>query len=148
MTTALTAADALAPPAGMEVPELWPRPPIVDDPPTTTPAPVAIQDTIEFPPLISYTQPRYSGLTSSVDIAARQAEANRVADAALRRSGMEGLTLRTAIQDAREALVGIPADLAAGRPASLGDLLLKNDRLRGLGVVAIVVGLVVLAAAS
>ena len=132
--------------SALEIPELWPRPPVaMDEPmatPTAQPSPVAIQDAVDGP-IISYTQPRYSGLTSSADIALRQAEANRVADEALRRSGMEGLTLRTALADAREVLAGIPADIAAGR-ASLGALLSKNDRLRGLGVVSILLGLLVL----
>ena len=134
------------PPPAPARPELWPRPSVTTDvadaPIVPTPAPQAPE---AWPgALISYTQPRYSGLTSAVDVASRQDLANRQADAALRRSSMEGLTLRTALQDAREALVGVPADVYAG--ASLADALLKNDRLRGLGVLAVAVGLLTLAA--
>lgn len=132
-------------PAVEERPELWPRPPVTMD------EPALVEDIVpttglEWPSaLVSYTQPRYSGLTSAVDIASRQDMANRQADAALRRSSMEGLTLRIALQDAREALVGVPVDLYAG--SSLADALLKNDRLRGLGVLAVAVGLLTLVVA-
>lgn len=134
------------PPPAPDRPELWPRPPVTTEEPTLADAPIVpTPQGLEWPSaLISYTQPRYSGLTSAADVASRQDLANRQADAALRRSSMEGLTLRTALQDAREALVGVPADVYAG--ASLADALLKNDRLRGLGVLAVAVGLLTLAA--
>lgn len=139
-------APAAAAPAAAPVeqrPELWPRPAVIDEPIADT-APVPT--TMEWPmPLISYTQPRYSGLTSAVDIARRQAEADRVADAAARRSSMEGLTLRTALEDAREVLFGMPADLWGGDAVALSDLLLKRDRLRGLGVLLVALALVALA---
>lgn len=44
--------------------------------------------------------------------------------------------------NAREAIVGIPADLAAGR-GSLYEVFTRNDRLRGLGVLFLVVGLLI-----
>jgi hypothetical protein len=46
------------------------------------------------------------------------------------------------IEDAREALVGIPADAVSGR-GSLYEILTKNNRLRGLGVLLIVLALFV-----
>ena len=46
------------------------------------------------------------------------------------------------IEDAREALVGIPADAVSGR-GSLYEVLTKNNRLRGLGVLLIVLALFV-----
>ena len=80
----------------------------------------------------------YAGLTSAQELAARQAEANRQAEEAAARSSMAGLTLRTAMEDVREAVVGLPADLFGQSGAvSLGDVLGKNDRLRGLGILVL-----------
>ena len=80
----------------------------------------------------------YAGLSSAQDLAARQAEANRHAEEEASRSSMAGLTLRTAMEDVREVVVGIPADLfGQSGPVSLADLVGKNDRLRGLGILAL-----------
>ena len=84
----------------------------------------------------SVAAPEYAGLTSAVDVARRQSAAAALADAALARSSMRGLTLRVALQDAREALVGIPADLFGGE-RDLLRVLTRNDRLRGIGVLAL-----------
>lgn len=89
-------------------------------------------------------RPQYAGLTSAVDIASRQRLANVAEDRKLARSSMRGLTIRTALQDIREVLVGIPQDLRAGRTMGLADLLLKNDRLRGVGLIMMLVGLAAL----
>lgn len=78
-------------------------------------------------------KPRYSGLTSAEEIMARQRDSDSKMDASVRRSSMAGLTLRVAMQDVREVLVGIPHDLYEG-DASFPGVLVKNDRLRGLGV--------------
>lgn len=76
-------------------------------------------------------------LQSTKGIAERQAAENARAEAAARRSGLEGLTIRVALEDVREVLWGIPHDLIHSPRASLSDLFLKNDRLRGLGLVLI-----------
>lgn len=87
----------------------------------------------------------YAGLTSAERLAARQAAAEAATDASARRSSLAGLTLRTAWEDAREVLVGVPADLLNGPDASLAAVFGRADRLRGLGVLAL--GLAVLVAA-
>jgi hypothetical protein len=46
------------------------------------------------------------------------------------------------LDSAREALMGIPADLLAGR-GSLYEVFTRNNRLRGLGVILILVSLIV-----
>jgi hypothetical protein len=86
-------------------------------------------------------------LTSAEDLAARQRAADAAAADAARRSGLAGLTLRTAWEDLREFLVGVPADLTAatGRRVPLGELLCRNDRLRGLGVALVLAALLGLA---
>lgn len=97
---------------------------------------------------VSYTQPRYAGLTSAVDIARRQKAADEARAVRAKRSSLQGLTLRTALEDIREVLVGLPRDLyaSAGGPESLTlvDLLAKNDRLRGLGLLAAVLASIAL----
>jgi hypothetical protein len=45
-----------------------------------------------------------------------------------------------AMDDAREALVGIPGDLLAGR-GSLYDVATRNNRLRGLGIILVLIAL-------
>lgn len=90
--------------------------------------------------------PQYAGLTSAEDLAARQDGANREAEARARRSSMAGLTLRTALEDVREAVVGVPADVyGQSGPLSLAALLAKNDRLRGLGLLLLLLALLSLA---
>ncbi len=80
----------------------------------------------------------YAGLSSGQDLARRQAEADRLVDRAAARSSMAGLTLRTAMEDVQEVVVGIPADLfGQSGPLPLWDVLNKNDRLRGLGILAL-----------
>ena len=67
-----------------------------------------------------------------------QQSADAQADAQVKRSQLSGLTFDIAVTDAREALVGIPADLSGNtQRTSLVDILTYNDRLRGLGVLCI-----------
>lgn len=86
--------------------------------------------------------PQFAGLTSARDIARRQETANRAFDAAARRSSLRGLTLRTALEDMREVIVSVPAELRGDGPISLSTALLRSDRLRGLGLWLIVFALV------
>lgn len=82
--------------------------------------------------------PQYAGLTSAQELAGRQAEADAQARARAARSSMSGLTIRTALEDLREVVVGIPADLfGQSGDLALRDLLARNDRLRGLGVLLV-----------
>lgn len=82
--------------------------------------------------------PKLAGLTSAEDMAARQARADRDFAAKAHRSSLAGLTLRTALQDMREVLVGIPHDVySSPGSVSLWDLVTRNDRLRGLGLLVL-----------
>lgn len=92
----------------------------------------------------STKRPRYAGLTTAVDIATRQRLANAIHERKMNRSSMRGLTLRTAFQDIREVLVGIPHDYHGRKSMALSTLLFKNDRLRGIGLLAIIIGILAL----
>ena len=83
------------------------------------------------------------GLTPSRDIARLQREANERAEAAYARSSLRRLSYEEAVEDAREALVGLAADLTgATERHSLVDMVLHGDRLRGLGILLIGLALV------
>lgn len=92
---------------------------------------------------VSYTQPQYAGLTSAVSIATRQKAADEVRAVRSKRSSLQGLTLRTAFEDIREVLVGLPRDVY-GSNEPLVTLVRKNDRLRGLGLLSTALALFVL----
>ena len=88
----------------------------------------------------------YAGLTTAQEVAAREAAQNRQAEARRTRSSLAGLTLRTAWEDVKEAVVGIPGDLyGASGPLSLWELTVKRDRLRGLGLLLIALAILVTA---
>lgn len=90
--------------------------------------------------------PLFAGLTSAEDIAARQVRADREYTDRAHRSSLAGLTLRTALEDLREVVVGIPSDLyGASGDLALWDVLTRNDRLRGLGLLALCIGVLVVA---
>ena len=80
-------------------------------------------------------------LATSQDLMDMQKRANELAVKRKYDSSWQGLTIRRAIADAREAMFGIPADLFgnSGNPLPLGELLTKNDRMRGVGIILAVV---------
>lgn len=83
------------------------------------------------------------GLAPSRDIVQLQTEANAQAEEAYARSTLRTLSYDEALEDAREALVGLTADLTgATERRSLGDMLMHGDRLRGLGILLIGLALV------
>lgn len=95
------------------------------------------------PPQAPRALPTFAGLTTSAELTRRQLELNRARAAAAHRSSLEGLTLRVAMQDIREAALGIPRDIArATGPVPLGTLLFTRDRLRGLGLLCLVLAIV------
>jgi hypothetical protein len=109
------------------------------------PPPVPAAPALEWPSaLVPHGLSRYSGLTAATDVAEKQAAANRKADARAQRSSMAGLTLRVALEDMRAALVGIPADLYERRGRLSLRKLLRGDRLRGAGLLLVVVALLAL----
>lgn len=81
----------------------------------------------------SSAAPRYAGLTSAADIAARQRAADRRRDVEARRASLEGLTPRVALQEVHEVLVGLAGDLL-DRRVPLARALARRNRLRGLGI--------------
>lgn len=89
----------------------------------------------------------YAGLTTPQEVASRQEQMNAEEDRRVARSSLEGLTLRTALEDVREVITGIPADLFgnSAEPLPLRDVLTKNDRLRGLGLLLLAVALLAVA---
>jgi len=90
--------------------------------------------------------PTFAGLTSAQELVDRQAASDAAKAAAARRSSLAGLTLRTAWEDVTDVVVGIPSDLfGASGPLSLRDLLAKNDRLRGLGLLVLLLALLAVA---
>lgn len=81
----------------------------------------------------STAAPRYAGLTSAADIAARQRAADREREEAAERASLESLTPRVALHDVHDVLVGLVGDVL-DRRVPLGRALAKNNRLRGLGI--------------
>lgn len=102
---------------------------------------VSPSTTIEWPSaFVPHELQRYSGLTSSADIMSLQAAADAEASARAKRSSLAGMTPRILAEDMREALVGIPLDVWNGS-SSLYDVLVRRDRLRGLGLLVCLLSL-------
>ena len=66
----------------------------------------------------------------------RADEARRQAEAA----GLRSLTLERAVADARDALVGIPREFLTGSDDPWWDVVSRDNRLRGLGVILLAAG--------
>ena len=89
------------------------------------------------PRLFSY------GITPSADLMTLQQRANADAQRAEKRSELSALTYDTALADAQEALVGITGDLSGGSDRrSLKEILVHENRLRGLGILLISLALI------
>jgi hypothetical protein len=89
-------------------------------------------------------------LVTSKDLVDMQKRATELAAKRKYESSWQGLTIRRAVADAREAMLGIPADLFGNsEPLPLGTLLTKGDRLRGVGILlAVAAALLMLANAT
>lgn len=87
--------------------------------------------------------PTFAGLSTPQLVARHQEEANVAHDRALASASVRALTLRTALREMRDVMVTLPRQLLtpAPRPAAMGALLTHN-RLRGLGLLCIVLTLV------
>ena len=83
-----------------------------------------------------------------VDLDERQAVADQAREARRRQSAAINVLTHpsSAIHDAREAMFGIQSDLLGNDPTQRGlrNAMTKNDRLRGIGVICLAVGVVVL----
>ena len=83
------------------------------------------------------------GVTPSAEVMRLQDEANRARDRRLTKSSLATLTFDEAVADAREAMVGLAADLTGTTERrSLGAMLTHGNRLRGLGVLLVTLALV------
>ncbi|AGE54823.1 hypothetical protein PBCVMA1D_188L [Paramecium bursaria Chlorella virus MA1D] len=84
-----------------------------------------------------------NNLATSEDVAKLQDQLNKLAEEKHKRSTWKGLTLRIAVEDMWEALSGIPTDIYdnSGR-VTLKELLTKNDRLRGIGLLFFMIAVV------
>ena len=79
-------------------------------------------------------------LVRADEMMALQKMADRYREADARRSSLAGLTVGTAVADARDALLGIPEDLLGNTPRkSLWDSFTHGDRLRGVGVLMVAI---------
>lgn len=89
-------------------------------------------------------------LATSKDLVDMQKRATELAAKRKYESSWQGLTIRRAVEDAKEALFGIPADLFGNsKPLPLGEVLTKRNRMRGVGIIlAVVATLLMLANAT
>lgn len=84
-----------------------------------------------------------NNLATSEDIAKLQDDANKYVDKRYKESTWRGLTLRLAVKDVYEALTGIPEDIYQNSgKVSLKELVAKNNRLRGLGILFVLFAIV------
>lgn len=83
------------------------------------------------------------GVTPARDMQRLQREANEAAESRFVRSSLASMTFETAVGDANEALSGLMADLSGTTERhSLRDMLMHEDRMRGLGILFIALALV------
>ena len=87
--------------------------------------------------------PQYAGLTSAQELTERQRLVDADIDAAARRSSLAGLTLRTALRDVSDVVVGLPADLLSGGTEVPLSVVTRGDRLRGLGLLLVAMAVVI-----
>jgi hypothetical protein len=86
-----------------------------------------------------------NNLATAKDVATLQNKVNRDAQKMYQQATVGGLTLRNGVQDMREAIVGIWADLYQNNMnVSVKDLFTKNNRLRGLGLLFVLISLSVI----
>jgi hypothetical protein len=83
------------------------------------------------------------GIATAQDIMRLQADANARSESQVRSSSLAELTFDEAVGDAHEALTGLVDDVSGTTDRrSLRDMLLFENRLRGLGVLLIGLALV------
>jgi hypothetical protein len=84
--------------------------------------------------------PTFAGLSTPQLVARRQDEVNLAHEKAMASASVRALTLRTALREMRDVMVTMPREWHA-KPVSVQALLTRN-RLRGLGVLCIMLTLV------
>jgi hypothetical protein len=86
-----------------------------------------------------------NGLVPSADIIENQKEMNKQMDADYEGSKLQNITLDAAIKDMTDATKGILDDiLGSGQSLGLWEIISKDNRLRGLGMVFILISSIVL----
>lgn len=83
-----------------------------------------------------------NNLATAPDVKKLQDQANELADKLYKESTLKGLTLRIAVSDMYEAFTGIIADIYKNNgKISMKQLFTKNNRVRGLGLIFILVSI-------
>jgi hypothetical protein len=84
-----------------------------------------------------------NNLANPVDVKKLQDQVNVLAEKKYKESTWRGLTLRMAVSDMAEALTGIPADIYKNNGnVSAKELFTKNNRMRGLGLLFVIISVV------
>jgi len=84
-----------------------------------------------------------NNLATPENVKQLQDQANQLAEKRYRESTWRGLTLRLAVSDMSEAIAGIFADLYKNNGSvSVRELFTKNNRLRGLGLLMILISVI------
>ena len=98
-----------------------------------TPVPMAFENVASFD---------LNNLATAKDVATLQNKANKNAEEMYRQSTVAGLTLRNGVQDMYSAIVGVWGDLYKNNMnVSVKELFTRDNRLRGLGLIFILVSL-------
>jgi hypothetical protein len=83
-----------------------------------------------------------NNLATAPDVKKLQDQANELANKLYKESTLKGLTLRIAVADMYEAITGIIADIYKNNgKISMKQLFTKNNRVRGLGLIFILVAI-------
>jgi hypothetical protein len=84
-----------------------------------------------------------NNLANPVDVKKLQDQVNVLAEKRYKESTWKGLTLRLAVSDMAEAITGIPSDIYKNNgKVSAKELFTKNNRMRGLGLLFILISVV------
>jgi len=84
-----------------------------------------------------------NNLATPENVKQLQDQANKLAEKQYKDSTWRGLTLRLAVSDMSEAITGIFADLYKNNGnVSIRELFTKNNRLRGLGLLMVLISVI------
>jgi len=84
-----------------------------------------------------------NNLSTPENVKKLQDQVNVLAEKKYKESTWKGLTLRMAVSDMAEALTGIPADIYKNNGnVSVKEIFTKNNRLRGLGLLFVLISVV------
>jgi hypothetical protein len=84
-----------------------------------------------------------NNLATPENVKKLQDQVNALAEKRYKDSTWKGLTLRLAVSDMSEALTGIPADIYKNNgKVGVKELLTKNNRMRGLGLLFVLISVV------